>query len=374
MPPAAAASRCRIADSGLPGSAQLAHRSMTTRTWDDSCSRLPKLASSTSMTNGDGGPASGPGAAPPRGRAGRRRRWHGSSVRTGRWHRRRPLAWRRPVAGGPGGSWVHLHTTGRTDRRHPWRPRRCRDSVNPRESGIRSPTLPRYVIGTNRALSVLLCRFFRMTRIALFHSVLGVRPGVLAAADVFRDAGHQVAGRRPVRRPGIRRLRRGERSSSESIGYPGPDGVRAACGRRRSGAAGHRRVLQRRRDGRVCRRGPRRPGRWRARVAAVQRRAAAGDDRVSRAGRPRRPCNCTTRSDDPFRNQAWVDQFVGDVRRPARRSRRSWTTRSPGTCSPTRRCPTSTTRRRPRWRSSGRWSSWIGSARGDASQIRAGSV
>jgi dienelactone hydrolase len=31
-----------------------------------------------------------------------------------------------------------------------------------------------------------------MTRIALFHSVLGVRPGVLAAANVFRDAGHQV--------------------------------------------------------------------------------------------------------------------------------------------------------------------------------------
>jgi dienelactone hydrolase len=32
-----------------------------------------------------------------------------------------------------------------------------------------------------------------MTRIALFHSVLGVRPGVLAAADAFRDAGHQVS-------------------------------------------------------------------------------------------------------------------------------------------------------------------------------------
>jgi dienelactone hydrolase len=31
-----------------------------------------------------------------------------------------------------------------------------------------------------------------MTRIALFHSVLGIRPGVLAAADVFRGAGHEV--------------------------------------------------------------------------------------------------------------------------------------------------------------------------------------
>ena len=31
-----------------------------------------------------------------------------------------------------------------------------------------------------------------MTRIALFHSILGLRPGVFAAADVFRDAGHQV--------------------------------------------------------------------------------------------------------------------------------------------------------------------------------------
>jgi len=31
-----------------------------------------------------------------------------------------------------------------------------------------------------------------MTRIALFHSVLGIRPGVLAAADLFRAAGHDV--------------------------------------------------------------------------------------------------------------------------------------------------------------------------------------
>ena len=31
-----------------------------------------------------------------------------------------------------------------------------------------------------------------MTTIALFHSVLGVRPGVLAAADRLRAAGHQV--------------------------------------------------------------------------------------------------------------------------------------------------------------------------------------
>ncbi len=31
-----------------------------------------------------------------------------------------------------------------------------------------------------------------MTLIALFHSVLGVKPGVLAAAEVFRDAGHRV--------------------------------------------------------------------------------------------------------------------------------------------------------------------------------------
>lgn len=31
-----------------------------------------------------------------------------------------------------------------------------------------------------------------MTTIALFHSVLGVRPGITAAADLFRAAGHQV--------------------------------------------------------------------------------------------------------------------------------------------------------------------------------------
>lgn len=31
-----------------------------------------------------------------------------------------------------------------------------------------------------------------MTDIALFHSVLGVRPGVLEAADRLRAAGHQI--------------------------------------------------------------------------------------------------------------------------------------------------------------------------------------
>ncbi|HEY5878971.1 MAG TPA: hypothetical protein VIU11_08675, partial [Nakamurella sp.] len=31
-----------------------------------------------------------------------------------------------------------------------------------------------------------------MTRIALFHSVLGIRPGITEAADVFRSAGHDV--------------------------------------------------------------------------------------------------------------------------------------------------------------------------------------
>jgi len=43
-----------------------------------------------------------------------------------------------------------------------------------------------------RALSMVRGDLPLMTTIALFHSVLGVRPGVLAAAEVFRAAGHQV--------------------------------------------------------------------------------------------------------------------------------------------------------------------------------------
>lgn len=35
-------------------------------------------------------------------------------------------------------------------------------------------------------------RFESMRQIALFHSVLGVRPGILAAAERLRDAGHEV--------------------------------------------------------------------------------------------------------------------------------------------------------------------------------------
>ena len=31
-----------------------------------------------------------------------------------------------------------------------------------------------------------------MSRIALFHSVLGVRAGITDAAEMFREAGHQV--------------------------------------------------------------------------------------------------------------------------------------------------------------------------------------
>lgn len=41
-------------------------------------------------------------------------------------------------------------------------------------------------------MSVTDAKISGMTRIALFHSALGVRPGVLAAAEQFRSAGHQV--------------------------------------------------------------------------------------------------------------------------------------------------------------------------------------
>ena len=131
----AAASRCRIAESGLPGSAQLAHRSMTTRTRDG----LLQQAAEARLVDVDDVRRRRPGVragAPAAGGAGRRRRrWHGSSVRTDRWRRRRPRAWRRPVAGGPGGSWVHLHTTGRRPPPLAREPRVDSDIVNQGQIG-----------------------------------------------------------------------------------------------------------------------------------------------------------------------------------------------------------------------------------------------
>ncbi len=72
-PPASVANRRKMADSGWPGSAQLAHRSTTTSTCDEACSRLPKLDSSTSTTYGEGSSVSGAPTAPvpPGGGAGR---------------------------------------------------------------------------------------------------------------------------------------------------------------------------------------------------------------------------------------------------------------------------------------------------------------
>ena len=58
-----------------------------------------------------------------------------------------------------------------------------------------------------------------MTTIALFHSVLGVRPGVLAAAELYRGAGHQV---RVVDQYDGRVFGAYEEAAAfaESIGYP----------------------------------------------------------------------------------------------------------------------------------------------------------
>jgi len=49
-----------------------------------------------------------------------------------------------------------------------------------------------YGIAACGAMAVLEGRLRRMTDIALFHSVLGVRPGVTEAADRLRAASHDV--------------------------------------------------------------------------------------------------------------------------------------------------------------------------------------
>ena len=84
------------------------------------------------------------------------------------------------------------------------RPARC--------PGVRGRSTLRTIRRTVKLYDVQLrLRGVPMTRIALFHSVLGVRPGVLDAAERLRAAGHDGRGRRPVRRTGLRRLRRGLR-------------------------------------------------------------------------------------------------------------------------------------------------------------------
>jgi len=151
-----------------------------------------------------------------------------------------------------------------------------------------------------------------MTTIALFHSVLGVRPGVLAAAEAFRDAGHQVA---VVDQYEGRVFSDYDEASAfaQSIGYlalmasalaavaedPGPmvtagfsngGGMAEYVAAARGGPAGG--VL-----------------------GSLQ---FSGALPLEMTGIPRWPAGTPVQlhysANDPFRNQAWVEQFVGDVR------------------------------------------------------------
>jgi dienelactone hydrolase len=146
-----------------------------------------------------------------------------------------------------------------------------------------------------------------MTHIALFHSVLGVRPGVLEAADRLRAAGHDV---RVVDQYDGRVFDDYEEAGAyaESIGYPAlmaravdlvadlPDGFVAMGFSNGGGMAEY--VATRRAVSKVVQLSGTMPlamldaGPWPAAV----------------------PVQIHYAVDDPFRNQDWIDAFVAEVR------------------------------------------------------------
>jgi dienelactone hydrolase len=151
-----------------------------------------------------------------------------------------------------------------------------------------------------------------MTRIALFHSVLGVRPGVLAAANVFRDAGHQVE---VIDQYDGRVFADYAEASAlaESIGYPvlmasalravaDDPGPLVTAGF--SNGAGMAEYVAAARGG--------------AAGGVLGSLQFSGALPLEMTGVERWPGGTPVQLHyavhDPFRNEAWVDQFVGDVR------------------------------------------------------------
>src|SRR6478752_2959774 len=151
-----------------------------------------------------------------------------------------------------------------------------------------------------------------MTRIALFHSVLGIRPGVLAAADVFRGAGHEVevvdqyegrvfddyaeAGEfvqtmgYPELMASALRAVANDAGPLVTAGFSNGAGLAGYVAAARGGPAGG--VL-----------------------GSLQFSGALPLEMTGVARWPAgTPVQLHYAVDDPFRNQAWVDQFVGDVR------------------------------------------------------------
>lgn len=147
-----------------------------------------------------------------------------------------------------------------------------------------------------------------MTRIALFHSVLGVRPGIHDAADRLRSAGHEV---RIVDQYDGRVFDDYEQAGAhvERIGFPAlmaaalrgvadlPDGFVAAGFSNGAGMAEH--VATQRRCGGVL--------------------LFSGALPLAVLGAPDWPAGVPVQlhraDDDPLRDAAWDDAFLADVRR-----------------------------------------------------------
>jgi len=162
------------------------------------------------------------------------------------------------------------------------------------------------------------CHTAGMTRIALFHSVLGLRPGVEAAAEVLRAAGHQV---RVVDQYDGRVF--SDYSEADAFAGTSP---RPVAGRRQ-----------------------------RRRVPAVRRRDTVDDGRPERlADGHSGPAALPDRRSVP---RSGLGAGVRGFRHRVRLTDRDvlGLLRRRGTCSATRRCPRNTTRSPRPWPFGGRW-------------------
>jgi dienelactone hydrolase len=147
-----------------------------------------------------------------------------------------------------------------------------------------------------------------MTDIALFHSALGVRPGVTAAADRLRAAGHHVVVVDQYDGMVFDDYARAG-AHVEQVGFPALMGAALAG-------------VQDLPDGFVA--AGFSNGAGMAEFVATQRRCAgvllfSGALPMSMLGAPawpdRMPVQVHYTEGDPFRQQAWIDAVVADARR-----------------------------------------------------------
>lgn len=179
-----------------------------------------------------------------------------------------------------------------------------------------------------------------MTDIALFHSVLGVRPGITDAATRLRADGHQVL---VVDQYDARVFNDYDEAGRfvEQVGFPElmhravqavhdlPDGFLAAGFSNGAGMAEYM-ATQRPCSGVLM-------------LSGALPLSMLGSETWPAAV----PAQIHYSEHDPFRSQEWIDAVLRTYAAPAPRSRSS-TTPAPATCSPTPACLTSTTSRPPR--------------------------